>query len=105
MNRVTFRDSSDGKTVTATFHLPGIPKEDVHISFQPDRLIVTWQTVKVTESQEGDRLVRERREKNYIRTLHLPDGTRFEEVKATMDSRNLLLTYPKMRPSQLVPIT
>lgn len=75
-DRVTFRDSSDGKAVTATFHLPGIPKEDVHISFQPDRLIVTWQTVKITESQEGDRLVRERREKNYIRTLHLPEGTR-----------------------------
>jgi len=103
-SRLNFRESSDGNTITATFDLPGILKEDVHVSYQQDRLTVTWQYVKVTEKEEDNKIVRERKEKKYIRTVNLPEGTDFEDVKATMDGRRLTLTYPKSGSSRAVPI-
>jgi len=93
----TFRESVDGRTVTATFDLPGIKKQDVHISFQRNRLVITWETSTVTEREEDGRLVRERKEHKYSRTIPIPEGTKFEEVRAAMDGRHLILTYPNMR--------
>jgi hypothetical protein len=131
----TFRESPDGRTVkrlhwcsttcsdlqpflkvTATFDPPGIKKQDVHISFQRNRLVVSWQTVHVTEREENGRLVRECKKDKELRTIPLPEGTKvspfrqttalanvstlpkqFEEVHANMDHRHLTLTYPNMR--------
>lgn len=93
----SFRDSADGRTVTATFDMPGLQKQDVHVSFQRNRLVVTWENVNVTEREENGRIVRERREKTYNRTIPLPEGTRFEEIRAAMDTRRLVLKYPNMR--------
>ncbi|KAF8518462.1 HSP20-like chaperone, partial [Gautieria morchelliformis] len=93
--RVNFQDSTDGKTVTATFELPGISKSDVHVSYQNDKIVVSWESVTTEERIEGDRLVRERKEKKYVRTLPLPEKTKFEDIKASMDGRCLVLTYPK----------
>lgn len=76
MGRVNFQDSPDGKTVTATFELPGITKADVHVSYQNDKVVISWESVTTDERMEGDRLVRERKEKKYVRTLPLPDGTK-----------------------------
>jgi len=96
-SQCTFREAPDGRTVTAIFDLPGLKKKDVHISFQRNRLVVTWQTVNVTEREEDGRLVRECKENKCSRTIPLPEGTRFEEVRADMSGRSLTLTYPNMR--------
>jgi len=116
--RVTFHDSADGKTVTATFDLLGVQKSDVHVSYQNDKVVISWESVSINEQKEGDRIIRERREKKYVRTLPLPEGTKvraqtflhssnieilikcpfsvqFEEVKASMDGKRLIVTYPK----------
>ncbi|KII89990.1 hypothetical protein PLICRDRAFT_174791 [Plicaturopsis crispa FD-325 SS-3] len=95
-----FRESSDGRTVTATFDMHGTHKSDVHVSYQRTRLVVTWQVVHVTESSEPDgTIVRERREQMHDRVIPLPDGTRFDQISAAMtDGRHLILTYPAMRP-------
>jgi HSP20 family molecular chaperone IbpA len=45
--------------VTASFNLPGVKKQDVHISFQRQQLVVTWESANVTEKEEDGRLVRE----------------------------------------------
>lgn len=107
--------------ITATFDLPGIKKEQAHVSFRWNHLVVTWQTVKITEKEEGGRLVREREEKKYTRTIPLPEGTKvsecpsplsceadrrvlqFEEVRAVMDNRQLTLSYPNMRTVRVEP--
>ncbi|EJD49590.1 HSP20-like chaperone [Auricularia subglabra TFB-10046 SS5] len=96
-SKVDFRDSEDSRTVTATFDLPGVAKENIHISFQPQRLVVTWETVTVSEKKEVNRVVRERRERKYIRTIPLARDTKFEDIKATMDGRYLFIVYPKPR--------
>jgi len=99
----TFRESHDGRMITATFDLPGIKKSQVHISYRGHYLIVDWETVNITEHEEGGKIVRDRKEKKYSRTLPIPDGTRFEEVRASMDGRHLILTYPNMRPMRVEP--
>lgn len=63
--------------MVASFDMRGVAKENVHVSFQRNRLVVTWVSIEVTEWQEEDGyLMRERNEKNYQRTLPLPEGTR-----------------------------
>lgn len=84
-------------------HMPGIKKSQVHISYRGHYLIVDWETVNITEHEEGGKIVRDRKEKKYSRTLPIPDGTRFEEVRASMDGRHLILTYPNMRPMRVEP--
>ncbi|KIJ66870.1 hypothetical protein HYDPIDRAFT_108810 [Hydnomerulius pinastri MD-312] len=100
---VSFRESRCGRTITATFDLPGVKKDQAHVSFRWNHLIVTWQTVKITEKEEDGRLVREREEKKYTRTIPLPEGTKFEEIHATMDNRRLILNYPNMRTVRVEP--
>jgi HSP20 family molecular chaperone IbpA len=100
---VSFRESPSGRTITATFDLPEIKKEQAHVSFRWNHLVVTWQTVKITEKEEDGRLVREREEKKYTRTIPLPEGTKFEEIRAVMDNRRLILNYPNMRTVRVEP--
>jgi HSP20 family molecular chaperone IbpA len=102
-SNVSFRESRDGRTVTATFDLPGIKKNNAHVSYRGSHLTVTWETVKITEIDEGGTLVREREKKEFSRTIPLPEGTKFEEVGARMDDRYLILTYPNMRSVRVEP--
>lgn len=99
----TLRESHDGRMITATFDLPGIKKNQVHVSYRGHYLIVDWETVKVTEHEENGKTIREHKEKKYSRTLPMPEGTRFEEVRASMDGRHLILIYPNMRPMRVEP--
>jgi hypothetical protein len=57
----------------------------MHVSFQGNRLVVSWRTVKITEREEpldvedpgsSTRILRELEHKKYSRTIPLPDGTR-----------------------------
>jgi len=80
-----------------------VKKDQAHVSFRWNHLIVTWQTVKITETEEDGRLVRDREEKKYTRTIPVPEGTKFEEIHATMDNRHLILNYPNMRTVRVEP--
>jgi len=94
----TFRESTDGRSIVATFELPPeLEKQDVHISFQRNRLIVTWEIIEISEWEEDGCFNRERVERIFHRTLPLPEGTRFEEIHAQMTGRGLTLRYPNMR--------
>ncbi len=56
---------------------PEVEKQNVHISFQRNRLVVTWATVEMIEYEEEDGVVyRERYEQSHHRTIPLPEGTR-----------------------------
>jgi len=93
-----FRESTDGRAIVATFDLTDVAKQDIHISFQRNKLVLTWETGEITEWEEEDGVVlREYVKKMYHRTLPLPEGTRFEEIHAQMTSKGLILRYPNMR--------
>jgi len=91
LSSVKYRESADGSTVTAIFDLPRVKKDDMHVSFQGNRLVVSWRMVKITEREEpldgddlgsGTRILRELEHKKYSRTIPLPEGTR---VRLTPD--------------------
>ncbi|KAF8968184.1 hypothetical protein BDZ97DRAFT_1801379 [Flammula alnicola] len=93
-----FRESTDGRAIVATFEIPEVDKQDIHISFQRNKLVLTWEIGEITEWEEEDGVVlREHFRKMYHRTLPLPEGTRFEEIHAQMTSKGLILRYPNMR--------
>ncbi|EPQ52844.1 hypothetical protein GLOTRDRAFT_140446 [Gloeophyllum trabeum ATCC 11539] len=94
---VNFKESADGRTVTAVFDLEGVKKEDMHVSFHSKRVTITWKTVSVIEYEEEGTMVREREEKQFSRTIPLPEDTKFEEVRAIKEGGRLVLHYPNMR--------
>lgn len=71
-------EESDGLTSlqhVATFDMTDVGKQDMHVSFKGNKIIVAWRRVKITEKREDDALVRERLEKKYSQIIPLPDGT------------------------------
>jgi len=95
-SRFNFHRNNNSNMITATFELPDVRKEDVHVAFQFDRLTITWESVVTTERREPDRtLLRERKERKYARTLPLPPGTEFSDVTAFLEDGRLTVTYPK----------
>lgn len=93
----SFKESADGRTVTATFDVPGVRKEDMHVSYCGRHLVVSWRTSRVTERREGDVLVREREVVGNNQIISLADGTQFADIWALKDSKRLALTYPNPR--------
>ena len=72
-----FRESTDGRSLVVNFELPDVDKQDIHISFQRNKLVLTWETAEFTEWEEEDGIIlREQVRRMYHRTLPLPDGTR-----------------------------
>ncbi|THV07388.1 hypothetical protein K435DRAFT_643397 [Dendrothele bispora CBS 962.96] len=97
LHRTSFRESSDGRTIIAFIDVQGIGKQNVHVSFQRNRLVVSWEVIEFSEYDEGGHIVRERVEQNFQRTFPLPEGTKFEEISGAMSGRNLVLRYPNSR--------
>ncbi|KAF8656210.1 hypothetical protein AX16_002646 [Volvariella volvacea WC 439] len=94
----SFRESTDGHSIVATFAMPeSVNKQDVHVSFRRDRLVVTWETYEVAEWEEDGQVIVERLIHNFHRTLPLPEGTKLDEIYCSMRDHRLTLRYPNMR--------
>ncbi|KAG5719545.1 hypothetical protein E4T56_gene14194 [Termitomyces sp. T112] len=93
----SYRESSDGRTMVVTFDLDNVAKQDVHVSFQRNRLIITWATAEINEWEDKGVIYRERLERHHHRTLPLAEGTKFEEIRGIMSERQLILRYPLAR--------
>ncbi|THH33225.1 hypothetical protein EUX98_g990 [Antrodiella citrinella] len=94
---VSFKESPDCEMITATFEMGGVKKQDMHVSFRMNRIIVTWRRARVVEKMEGSVKVREKQEKQYNQIIPIPEGTKFEDIRATRDARRLHLTYPNFK--------
>ncbi|KAJ7194523.1 small heat shock protein [Mycena pura] len=95
-------ENTGSNTVTATFELPGIKKEDVHIETLPGRLRISAESKMSEEHQKGGHVIRERRFGKYARTLQIPQGIRASQIKASMENGVLTVTFPKTT-SELAP--
>ncbi|KAJ7794161.1 small heat shock protein [Mycena olivaceomarginata] len=96
--RMDLHENPENNTVTATFELPGIKKEDVQIEALPGRLRVSAECKISGEHEKDGYAIRERRFGKYARTLQLPQGVKEEEIKANMENGILTLTFPKSTP-------
>ncbi|KAM6490492.1 hypothetical protein JOM56_013835 [Amanita muscaria] len=96
---VSFRESKDGRSMNATIELPPeVKKQDIHISFNARRLVVSWMIIDITEGEDDDgRIILERVEQIFQRTLPLGEGTKYEEIKSYMIKNRLTIRYPNMR--------
>ncbi|KAJ7102936.1 HSP20-like chaperone [Mycena epipterygia] len=98
--RMDLHEDSSVNTVTGTFELPGIKKEDVQIDVQDGRLSIAAES-KLSETHEKDGYaIRERRFGKIARTLQLPQGVKESDVKASMSDGILTVTFPKTTPEQ-----
>ncbi|KAJ7632269.1 HSP20-like chaperone, partial [Roridomyces roridus] len=98
--RMDLHENAESNTVTATFELPGIKKEDVQIDVHNGRLSISAES-KISEEHEKDGYaIRERRYGKLARTLQLPQGVKENEVKASMENGILTVSFPKSTAEQ-----
>ncbi|KAE9406110.1 small heat shock protein [Gymnopus androsaceus JB14] len=93
--RMDLHENKSTNTVTATFELPGLKKEDVQIDFHDGQLIVSGESKISSEHEKDGYLIRERGFGKVSRTLKLPQGINEEEIKASMENGVLTVTFPK----------
>ena len=79
-HRSDFRESTDGRAIVATFELLDVAKEDIHVSFQRNKLVITWETAELNEWDEDGAVLREYIRNTHHRTLPLPEGTRVRSM-------------------------
>jgi len=96
--RMDLHENKETNTVTATFELPGLKKEDVNIDVHDGRLTISAETTINSENNEDGYAVRERRYGKFSRTLRLPQGVNSEDIKASLEHGLLTVTFPKSVP-------
>ena len=69
-------EDTDKNLVTASFELPGVPKDKINIQSDNGRLTVSAETSSDETKDENGYAVRERRYGKYSRTLQLPQGVK-----------------------------
>lgn len=74
--RMDVHQDENTKTVTATFDLPGMRKDDVAINVHNNVLNVSGEMKETTERKEEGYTHRERRYGKFSRSLTLPQGTK-----------------------------
>ncbi|KAG7089077.1 hypothetical protein E1B28_010786 [Marasmius oreades] len=93
--RMDLHENSSTNSVTASFELPGLKKEDVQIDVRDGRLTVSGETKISEEHNQDGYAVRERRFGKFSRTLRLPQGVNEEEIKASLENGVLTVSFPK----------
>ena len=78
-------EDKEKNLVTATFELPGLAKENVHIDVRDGVLNVSGESVISTERDEKGYAVRERRFGKFARALPLPQGIKVSAVAGDSD--------------------
>jgi HSP20 family protein len=66
----------EANTVTATFDLPGLNKEDVTIDIHNNILTVSGETKVASDRDERGYTLRERRYGKFSRSISLPQGVK-----------------------------
>ncbi|KAG6901454.1 hypothetical protein C0995_011750 [Termitomyces sp. Mi166 len=95
ISRMDLHENTANNTVTATFELPGLKKEDVTIDVHNGRLTISGESKVSAEHDEGGYAIRERRIGRFSRTLQLPQGVKEDDIKAKLDDGVLSVAFPK----------
>lgn len=70
------QENRQTNTVTATFELPGLKKEDINIDIHNNRLTISGESKVSSEHDEAGYAVPERSYGSFSRTLQLPAATK-----------------------------
>jgi HSP20 family protein len=86
-------NNEDGIVVTA--ELPGVEREDVHITVTVDKLSISGKRASETSAQGVKYHRRERPYGEFSRTFQLPFSVNKEKVKAKLQMGLLQITLPR----------
>jgi HSP20 family protein len=78
--RMDLCEQSDGNTVTATFDLLGLKKEDVQIEIHNGLLSVSGECGCTSKKDEGRYAIRERCYGKFSRSIRLPQGIKVSPI-------------------------
>ena len=93
--RVDIMEHDDHYEITA--EIPGIKKEDIHISLENGVLRIEAETnQEEKEEKEGKVIRQERRYGKYVRSFDLGNSVHQEDIKAAFEDGILKLTAPKV---------
>lgn len=89
----------DDDAVTVTTDLPGVKREDVHVSYTDGTLTINAE-VRRPERQGGHWIKHERRVGTYVRTLQLSGSVDPANISANMNDGVLHLTISKPKKTE-----
>lgn len=98
--------ATQGNDVVITVDIPGVAAEDVDVTLDGRRLIISGQRAK-TQLAEGDRLLaRGLRSGGFQRAFTVPVGTTADQITATVDNGQLTVrvaevTKPQAQPQKI----
>ncbi|KAA1479484.1 HSP20-like chaperone [Dentipellis sp. KUC8613] len=98
--RIDVHEDKEKNIVTTTFELPGLKKEDVDIEVNNNVLTVSGTAKSDSERKEEEYTVRERRFGNFLRQVSLPEGTKPDAIKASMEHGVLTVSFPRTAPEK-----
>jgi len=90
--RASVREAEDGKIVLR-IEMPGVPKEGLDIQVESNELRITGKNQE--KRNEGEYLIRERRDGSYYRAYTLDDTIDPEKIEAKMESGVLTVTLQR----------
>ncbi|KAM6497292.1 HSP20-like chaperone [Amanita muscaria] len=96
--KMDLHENTEANTVTATFELPGLTKENLDISVHDGQLTISGEHKISSEHEERAYAVRERRFGKFSRTIKLPRGVTDAQIKASLENGVLTVTLPKSTP-------
>jgi HSP20 family protein len=85
----------DKDNVTVKVELPGLKKEDIHISLHENTLSISGERKTESKKQEGEVYRSERYFGQFQRAVTLPAPVAADKVKASYEDGILVVTLPK----------
>ncbi|KAF8349155.1 HSP20-like chaperone [Amanita rubescens] len=95
-------ENVDSNTITPTFELPGLSKENVQIDVHNGRLTISGESQISSGHDESGYAMRERRYGKFARTLQLPRGVTDDQIAAKMENGILTVTFPRSTPETTI---
>ncbi|MCW9705857.1 Hsp20/alpha crystallin family protein [Fodinibius salsisoli] len=83
-----------------TVDLPGVPKEDVEVSFQDKRLVISGERKSEEEKKDEDYIRKERYVGKFVRSFTLPSAVKDDKIKASFKDGVLTVNVPKAETSK-----
>ena len=88
--------SEDDKNFVIKSEIPGVKKEDIHISIDGNRVSISAETKRESEEKEGTKVVRsERYYGKVFRSMTLDSDVDQDQADAKYEDGVLILTLPK----------
>jgi HSP20 family protein len=89
-----------GAAFEITVDLPGVKKDDIHVSVEGGRVAIEAETKSEREVKDGDKLLHtERTAASYARNFELPAEITDAGAEAVYENGVLTLTLPKRSPT------